>query len=303
MPEPIRVGHLSDTHFLAPGERPEGAHGYDTAAAFAAVVDHMGDHGHLDFIAITGDIADHGRADQYELAAAAFSRFEVPVNVCPGNHDFDEPFRLGFDGHALGTDRLIEIGQWAFVFADSSAGKMVSDGDGGLVDPPGSERLHSNGALGEHEAAFVRESCAQTDLDNVFVWLHHPPGVDVPLVADENYSAEWLALLADLPEIRGLGGGHTHIPAQHEVAGRQVFVAPSLKNNFDLVANTWLPPGYRTYEFHPDGRVESELHLVDDERWPRRPLGRALRSLFAGELTYDQLAEIVARRAASSSSE
>ncbi len=82
----------------------------------------------------------------------------------------------------------------------------------------------------------------------------------------------------------------------YDFAGRPVFVSPSLKNNFDLEANTWLPPGYRTYEFHPDDTVTSDLHLVDDERWPRRPFGRALRSLFMGELTYEELAAIAARR-------
>jgi hypothetical protein len=76
-----------------------------------------------------------------------------------------------------------------------------------------------------------------------------------------------------------------------------VYVAPSLKNNFDLAAGTFLPPGYRTYEFHGDGTIVSELHLVDDERWPRRPFGRAVRSLLMGELSFEEFAEIVARRA------
>ena len=75
-----------------------------------------------------------------------------------------------------------------------------------------------------------------------------------------------------------------------------MFVAPSLKNNFDLLASTWLPPGYRSYEFHVDGTVTSEVHLVDDERWPRRPFGRAIRSLLMGEISYAQLADIAARR-------
>jgi hypothetical protein len=42
--------------------------------------------------------------------------------------------------------------------------------------------------------------------------------------------------------------------------------------------------------------VTSEVHLVDDERWPRRPFGRAIRSLFMGEISYAELAEITARR-------
>ncbi len=297
MTEPIRVGHLSDTHFLERGAAPEGGHAYDTAAAFDAVLDHLGDHDHLDMVVVTGDVADHGRPEQYALAMAAFSRFDVPVHLCPGNHDFDDPFRAGFADSGIGTPRVLEVGSWAFLFVDSNAGRMIpGDGDR-LVDPPGDHRIASNGALGERESGWVRDVCRSTSAEHVFVWVHHPPGCDVPLVADADYATEWTALLGDLPEIRGIGGGHTHIPAEYSFEGRSVHVAPSLKNNFDLDVDTWLPPGYRTFEFHDDGQFTSELHLVDDERWPRRPFGRAIRSLFMGELTYAQLAEIVARRA------
>jgi hypothetical protein len=73
-------------------------------------------------------------------------------------------------------------------------------------------------------------------------------------------------------------------------------VSPSLKNNFSMDPQTWLPPGYRTYEFMVDGSITSEVQLVDDERWPRRPFGRLLGSLFNGEITFSELDEIIARR-------
>jgi hypothetical protein len=175
---------------------------------------------------------------------------------------------------------------------------MVAGDDGRPVDPSGEERLHSNGALGRAEAEWLREVVAEVDAEHVFVWLHHPPDADVPLCADAGYAAEWAAVIGDLPAVRGFGAGHTHVPSTYPFADLPVFVAPSLKNNFDLSANTWLPPGYRTYEFRADGTLASEVHLVDDDRWPRRPFGRALRSLFMGEITYAELADIVARRAA-----
>lgn len=298
----IRVAQLSDTHFLEEGAEPEGGHAYHTGEAFGAVLDHLGDRpgggADHDLIVVTGDIADHGRTAQYRVAAEAFTRLPAPVNVCPGNHDADIAFGANMARPGIGTSRVVEVGNWAFLFADSCHGLMTPDADGRLVDPPADERLHTNGALGSREAAWVRSMCAATAADHVFVWLHHPPGVTVPLVADEAYTAEWEALLADLPNVRGFGGGHTHIPAEYELGGRPVFVAPSLKNNFSLDPQTWLPPGYRTYRFEPDGSVASEVHLVDDDRWPRRPFGRLLGSLFRGEISHAELAEIVAERAA-----
>ncbi len=293
----IRIAQLSDTHFLEEGAEPEGGHAYDTDLAFDAVVDHLGDHAHLDLVVVTGDVADHGRAAQYRKAANAFARFQAPVNACPGNHDFDFAFSTGIGRPGVSTSRVIEIDNWAFLFVDSNAGMMQPDEHGRHVDPPGEERLHTNGALGSREASWIRSVCENTSADHVFIWLHHPPDVPVPLSHDEAYAAEWRALLANLANVRGLGGGHTHIPAEYELVGRPVFVAPSLKNNFSLDDRTWLPPGYRTYDFAADGTITSEVHLVDDERWPRRPFGRALHGLFMGELSYAELAEIAARRA------
>ena len=53
------------------------------------------------------------------------------------------------------------------------------------------------------------------------------------------------SVVAACPKIRGFGAGHTHMPTTYAYGERTVFVAPSLKNNFDLEASTWLPPGYR----------------------------------------------------------
>lgn len=293
----IRIVQLSDTHFLEEGADPEGGHAYDTDAAFEAVLGDIGDQSGLDLVVVTGDIADHGRVGQYQKAATQLSRFSVPVNACPGNHDFDKTFTAAFGRPGVSSTRMVEIGSWAFLFVDSSAGMMTEDDSGLLVDPPGEQRLHNDGVLGTREAAWIKSMCETTTADHVFIWLHHPPGVPVPMSHDEAYAAVWLDLLPRLAKVRGMGAGHTHIPAQYDLLDIPVFVSPALKNNFSLEDRTWLPPGYRSYEFASDGTVQSTVHLVDDDRWPRSPFGRALHSLFMGEITFEQLRDISARRA------
>lgn len=292
----LRIVQLSDTHFLADGERPEGGFGYDTDDAFEAVLAEIESLGALDLVVVTGDVADHGRPAQYRKAASAFSRLGAPVNVCPGNHDFVAPFAAGIGRRTVSTSRVVEVGPWAFVFADSSAGLMELDENGHPVDPEGETRLHTNGCLGSREAAALREVCAQIEAEHIFIWLHHPPAPPLPLCRDDAYAAEWADLLGRLPSVVGLAGGHTHVPDAYEFEGRPVFVAPSFKNNFSIDPQTWLPPGFRSYEFGDDGSVTSAVHLVDDERWPRRPYGRALASLFRGEITHAELAAIAARK-------
>lgn len=296
MIDTINILQLSDTHFLDDGVEAEGGGAYDTAEAFDAVFDHIGDHDHLDMVVVTGDVADHGKAAEYRKAADAFSRFRVPVNVCPGNHDFDAAFTAGIARIGVSTSRVIEVGAWAFLFVDSSAGTMLHQESGLHIDPPGETRLHTNGSLGAREAAWIDQMCKATNAEHVFVWLHHPPQPTIPMCHDDAYAAEWHDILNAHAKIRGFGGGHTHIPNDYKLLDRPVFVSPSLKNNFSMEPQTWLPPGYRTYEFGTDGSVNSQVQLVDDERWPRQPFGSLLGSLFRGEITFSELNEIIARR-------
>lgn len=295
----IRIAQFSDTHFVEAGTAAEGGFGYDIAQAFDAVHADYKARAPVDMVVVTGDVADHGRTAQYAVAAAAFERLDAPVHVCPGNHDQHDPFTASLGRAQVTTSRAIEAQNWCFLFVDSNDGIRSLDETGRAVDPPDYEdRLHCDGSLGEREAAWVRAMCAATNAEHVFVWLHHPPACEVPFMRNEPYTAEWQTLLDELPIIRGLGGGHTHIPADWELAGRPIYVAPSLKNNFDLDAKTMLGPGYRTYAFTPDGTVTSEVHLIEDERWPRAPLGRALLSLFNADLTFDEFYAIVGRKTA-----
>ena len=248
---------------------------------------------------VTGDVADHGRPAQYRKAANSFGQLGSPVNVCPGNHDRDADFSAVLGRPSVSLSRSIRVGNWQFLFVDSSTGTMISDETGRLVDTGNpQDRLHSNGTLGDQEKSWLRSMCATSDADHIFIWLHHPPDPPIKLVEDLPYADEWGQLLTELPNVRGFGAGHTHVPNDYDFGGRPVFVGPSLKNNFDLAAKMTLPPGYRTYEFAPDGGITSDLHLIDDSRWPRLRLGRAIMSLFNGELTHEELRAIAARKAA-----
>ena len=69
-------GHISDTH-LDGGER--------ALARTRRVMDYVRGL-RLDAILVTGDIADHGRYDEYEQAKASLTD-DVPVLMLLGNHD------------------------------------------------------------------------------------------------------------------------------------------------------------------------------------------------------------------------
>ena len=304
---PIRIGQLSDTHFLEPGEQPEGGFGYDIDAAFDAVLDDIDQRqsqAPFDLIVVTGDVADHGRPEQYRVATDAFQRLPAPVVVTPGNHDQDAHYSSGLApiGEAA-TPRIVDIENWCFLLVDSNAGIMLDDADGGRVDPDYHQRLWGNGLLGAAEADWVREASAATEAEHVFIWQHHPIGTGNGAVGPTPaFEAEWRELLGSTTKIRGIGAGHTHMPNVVDFHGCPVHVCPSLKANFDAEITTMLPPGWLTYEFQADGTFTSEVQLVDGDAWPRRSLPRSVAALLRGEISQGEFDAIVARKTAQSSS-
>ena len=288
----ITVMQLSDTHFGLPGNRSHGGFGYDTDVAFERVCEHaFRDGAHPDLIVITGDIADHGLEAEYKRANAALARLPVAANLCPGNHDFAEPFAAGLTASGLTRDRSVRRGNWLFLFVDSNFdGRAIVDDV--VVDRP--NRIEAIGGIGPQETAAIDAAIAADAAAHVFIWLHHPPAMSGSFF-NPDYDAEVAAIVARHPQIRGIAGGHVHTDAISSLAGLPVFVCPALTVNFDITANTLLPPGYRTYEFHGDGRVTSDCHLIDDEAWPRRKLPSPVIAHLKGELSWEELTEIMNR--------
>ena len=93
--------------------------------------------------------------------------------MIPGNHDQDAVFTSSMARPSVSTSRVIEVGAWAFLFVDSSAGNFVIDAAGRAVDPPEyADRLHSDGSLGTAEASWIRDMVSQAEADHVFIWVH-----------------------------------------------------------------------------------------------------------------------------------
>ena len=78
----LTVAHLSDPHF---GNRPGVA---DRSRRVATTVERI----RPDVVVITGDVADHGRPEEYAEALAVLGSLPVPVLWGTGNHDVREPF-------------------------------------------------------------------------------------------------------------------------------------------------------------------------------------------------------------------
>ena len=281
----VSITQFSDTHFSRPGNRSHGGFGYDTDAAWAASAAQAFAKP-TDLTVVTGDVADHGEADEYLVAIERFADIPTPANVLPGNHDFHVPLTVSLPRPGLSMDRVQRVGPWLFVFADSNGDGKTVDADGRLVDK--ADRIETNGLLGPQETAWIDEMIGASDAEHVWLWMHHPPAMSGAFASPE-FDSEVGALLERNPTIRGIGAGHVHTDLVVELAERPVYVCPAQTINFDIVNWTTLPPGYRTYEFGDDGSVSSECHLIDDDRWPRIDLPESVISFFRGEADWDEM--------------
>lgn len=203
----------------------------------------------VDAVLVTGDIADHGTADEYRTARELL-RAPVPVLVCPGNHDRRDGFRrvlLGDPGGGAGpVNQVHRLDAVTVLLCDST----VPGQDGGYLDDESIAWLDS--ALG---AAPNRPA---------LVAMHHPPvTLGVPFIDDIRQAGG--GRLAEVvrrhDHVVAVLCGHAHTAASTWFAGRQLLVAPG-------VASTLLLPAER-----PTGDILDEgapaavaFHLLDDDR-------------------------------------
>jgi len=280
----FRVTQFSDMHFCT---EPEAA-SRNTDDTWDAVFADAFDAGRplADLVVITGDIADNGTEAEYEKIAEKLARIPVPTVVCPGNHDRQVAFDAILPRPGISNRRTLRVGSWLFLFADSNADGRERRPDGSLVDRE--DRTHAHGRFGNAEVAWIAETVERSDADHAFVWTHHPPGA-FGFFSKPDHDAEFARLVDMVPEIVGVGAGHTHTYKTHECGGRPIHQCPSLSVNIDFENFTTLPPGYRTYEFSDDGSVASEAHLVGEDRWPSSAIAEIAQRMLRGEISYEEM--------------
>lgn len=232
--------HLSDTHFDG-GERALGR-ARQVMAYLRALP--------LDAILVTGDIADHGAAREYEQARAELTA-DVPVLVLPGNHDDRSQLRkvmLGQDG-AAPINQARTVGGALFALCDSSI--------------PG----RNEGLLAPETMGWLRELLTRTDAP-AFICLHHPPvPLQHPLLDPIRLTgADGLAeLIEAFPNVVAVLCGHAHSAAAATFAGRPVLVAPGVTSTLRLPwTMTEEPTWNNTLDLDDPPAVA--FHVLDDDR-------------------------------------
>ncbi|MEU9234294.1 metallophosphoesterase [Streptomyces subrutilus] len=250
----IVIAHLSDIH-LDGGPR--------AADRTRAVMEYLEALPYdLDAVLVSGDIADHAAAGEYEEAAGLL-RSRHPLVVCPGNHDERAAFRKGLLGEeaaasAAPVDQVVRGDGFVLAVCDSSV--------------PGADR----GFLEEATLAWLDGVLAGTPRETpVLVAFHHPPvPLHTPYVDGiRQFGEERLAALVEQhPHLTAFLCGHAHTAAATTFAGRTLLVAPGVVSTLRLPWERQTGPDHHVHLDEPpavafhvlgeDGRLTTHYRVV-----------------------------------------
>lgn len=198
-----------------------------------------------DAVVVTGDIADHGEAAEYEAFGAAMAG-SPPWLAVPGNHDDPATLRS-----VLGQDRcpVLDVADVRVIGLDVT----VPGGHHGCLRQDTADDAVALAAGARH----------------VVLALHQPPittghGVlDAMLLTNPAALAE---LVGRLPHVVAVLCGHIHTPLAASLAGTPVLCAPGVASSLALdphrrpIMSTDGPPGLALHRIADDGGVITTFH-------------------------------------------
>lgn len=246
----IVIAHLSDVHLDGRGGR--------AAERTRAVMEYLEELPYeLDAVLVSGDIADHATAAEYEEARELLGS-RHPLVVCPGNHDDRAAFRDGLLGEAGGAgdeqpsaapvDQVLCGEGFVLAVCDSSV--------------PGEHR----GFLEDTTIDWLDGVLAATPREvPVLVAFHHPPvPLHIPYVDGiRQFGEERLAALADRhPHLTAFLCGHAHTGAATTFAGRPLLVAPGVVSTTRL---PWEAASGESDYVHLDEPPALAFHVIGDD--------------------------------------
>ena len=206
----------------------------------------------IDLILATGDLAQDSSLEAYQRLDGALSAFGVPTYWIEGNHDKPAPMLQALKGHHAEMGPLvIERGEWTIIMLDSTIPGEVP------------------GELYDDDIEFLRRSLKNAAGQHIMVCLHHHPipmgckWLDTQVVAS---SDRFFETIDREPRVRAVVWGHVHQEFDGERNGVRLFAVPStcvqFKPHSDDFAVDKQPPGYRWFDLHADGRIETQVSRV-----------------------------------------
>lgn len=116
-----------------------------------------------DLVVATGDLTEHGRADEYQVLKELLDRLEIPTLLIPGNHDDPQTLRECFPAHE-------------YLQSDSPFIQyVIDDWPLRIIGLDTTIPRSGNGRLCEARLAWLAATLAQAPDQPTLLMMHHPP--------------------------------------------------------------------------------------------------------------------------------
>jgi 3',5'-cyclic-AMP phosphodiesterase len=270
------IAQISDPHVLAVGtlfrarvEPPPPSTELvyariDTGACLARAVAEINALAPLpDVTVVTGDLVDHGEAEEYHHLRRLLAPLRMPVFVIAGNHDARAPLRQAFaaDGY------LPPEGFLQYTVEDYPLRLVALD-----TSIPG----ENGGTLCEERLRWLDATLAVAPDRPTLVLMHHPP-FRTGITYMDGYGLQNSAALAEIvvrhPQIERIACGHLHRAIDRRFAGTVAGTAPSTAHQIQLDLRPgarlhfrFEPPGYQLHLWRPETGLVTHTAVFGD--WP-----------------------------------
>lgn len=239
--------HLTDTHFVEPGERLYG--GDPRSRLEAAVRSIATEHADAEFCLITGDLAHLGQPQAYAALREVLAGLPMPVQLLLGNHDDRHAFQACFPAVPRDADGFV---QRALPFRQGLL-LMLDTNEPGV----------SHGVFCERRRAWLAAQLAVSGEQPVWIAMHHPP-FDIGLpsmdaIGLREADAFEAVIAPHRQRLRHLFFGHVHRPVSGSWLGVPFSTLRALNHQVAL-------------DFRDDGRIPGSFEppayavVLADER-------------------------------------
>jgi 3',5'-cyclic-AMP phosphodiesterase len=269
------LAQITDMHILASGKLfhsprrafPAGAPAdwshIDTAACLARAVAELNElRPRPDAVVLTGDLTDHGSAEEYANLRRLLAPLAMPAYVIPGNHDSREGLRAAFCDAAY----LPKEGFLHYAIDDFPLRIVALD-----TNIPGEHA----GELCDERLAWLDRTLAAARAKPTVVLMHHPPfatGIEHMDRSSLKEPERFAAVIARHNQVERILCGHLHRTISRRFAGTVVGTAPATAHQLVLDlspdapgAFIFEPPGYQLHLWR-DGALVTHTAVFGD--WP-----------------------------------
>jgi 3',5'-cyclic-AMP phosphodiesterase len=255
----MQILQITDPHLY--GNADAQLRGVQTDASLRAVLDDaFAESADYAAILVTGDLVQDDTSG-YLRFRSIFGNLQKPVLCVPGNHDEPEAMRRSLNAAPFQICGTRKIRDWHFIMLDS-------------YDPG-----HVGGRLSDEELARLDRALAGAPAHALVCLHHHPIAMGsrwLDSIGLAN-SDEFWRVIDSHAHVRAVVWGHVHQNYEGSRGKVRLFATPSTGAQFlpnsERYAVDSLPPAYRRFDLHGDGRIDSAIRWVQQVQMQQSAAG------------------------------